>query len=147
MRISNLTTSLKYVWYVALWYKNWRNELERILYIGYRKEWICILYTEPWQGMTSTWSAKEFVPRQGGGGQAACQECSPECVGSWLGLAAWACSGDPSPSIAGVAVTPQTSAPCSSAWERLRVLLKVCMNVVLKAITPVSGQSSLFNSS
>lgn len=64
-----------------------------------------------------------------------------------LGLATWGGFGDLSPSIARVAVTPQMSTPCSSAWEHLGVLLKVCMNTVLKAITPVSGQTSLFSSS
>lgn len=44
-----------------------------------------------------------------------------------LRLAAWGGSGGLSPSIAGVAVTPQTSTLCSSAWERLRVLLKKCV--------------------
>lgn len=44
-----------------------------------------VLYTEPWQGMTSIWSATQFVLKQGEGKQATCGEHSPEGIGSWAG--------------------------------------------------------------
>ena len=45
------------------------------------QERVSILYTEPWQGTTSICSAKQFVPKQGEGRQAACREHSPGGIG------------------------------------------------------------------
>lgn len=87
-----------------------------------------VFYIKPWQGMNSIWSAKQFVPNRVRAGKQPAGNAPQRVLALGLELAAWGGSGDLSPSITGVAVTPQTPTTCSGAWDSLRVLLKMCMN-------------------